>query len=264
MQLEHPELLEQEISRHPTLQELLPHQAEVMAKVGQLAAAAGAFVAAQMTALAKGTAGFFMLLFIMLLAMFHFLIDGQSILDAALRHTPLTSEDKSRLLGTFASVGRATVKGTLVIGILDGALAGLALWVAGIDGALFWAAVMTVLSVIPGIGTGLVWIPAVVFLAIDGRIAAAAGVMVWCGVIIGLVDNVVRPKLVGKDTKMPDLLILLTTLGGLAVFGIPGLLVGPIIGALFMTVWQRWGAATDEARGNAAVVAAPDGDEKAG
>ena len=118
---------------------------------------------------------------------------------------------------------------------------------AGIGGAVFWGAMMTVLSIIPGIGAALVWFPAVVFLALDGQVGAAVGVGLWCAIVVGTIDNILRPLLIGKDTEMPDLLVLLTTLGGLALFGAAGLLVGPIIGALYLTVWRLWGDAMDEA-----------------
>lgn len=238
--------LKKKIEEDPDLKRLLPYQDEIMAKAGQLAGKAGSMVASLIAAGAKGTAEFFLMLFVMLFGMFYFLTDGRAILDAVLRFTPLTAEDKDRLLKTFASVGGATLKGTVIIGIVQGGLAGLSFWVAGIQGAVFWGAVMTVLSIIPGIGTALVWVPAVIFLALDGQIGAAVGVGLWCAVVVGTIDNLLRPVLVGRETEMPDLLVMLTTLGGLALFGAAGIVVGPIIGALYVTVWQLWGSAMDE------------------
>ena len=145
------------------------------------------------------------------------------------------------------SVSRATLKGKLIIGIIQGSLAGLAFWVAGIEGVFFWSALMIVLSVVPTVGTALVWVPAVIFLALNGQIGAAVGVGLWCVLVIGTIDNVLTPRLIGKDTEMPDLLVLLTTLGGLAAFGFAGILIGPIIGALYVAVWKRWCSAFDEA-----------------
>jgi predicted PurR-regulated permease PerM len=114
---------------------------------------------------------------------------------------------------------------------------------------------MVVLSIVPGIGTALIWVPAVIFLILDGQIGAAVGIALWCGIVVGTADNLLRPLLIGKDTKMPDLLVMLTTLGGMALFGATGLFIGPIIGALFMTAWQLWGNAIDEVRGGAGVEA---------
>ncbi len=107
---------------------------------------------------------------------------------------------------------------------------------------------MAVLSTIPSIGTALIWVPAVAYLALNGQTGAAAGVAVWCALVVGTADNVLTPKLIGKDTEMPDLLVLLTTLGGLAAFGAAGILIGPVIGALFLATWQLWGGAVDDAR----------------
>ena len=247
--------LQAQLEQDPHLQELLPYQDQIMEKASELTSDVGSFVASELADSAKGTAEFFLMLFVMLYAMFFFLIDGRAILDEVLRFTPLSTDDKGRLLGTFASVGRATIKGTLVIGIVQGGLAGLAFWVAGIGGALFWGVVMGLLSVLPGIGAALVWVPAVVFLALDGRIGAAVGLGLWCAIVVGTADNFLRPVLIGRDTEMPDLLVLLTTLGGLALFGVSGLVIGPLIGALYVAVWKLWGSAIDEARREAVGVA---------
>jgi len=240
--------LQQQIEMDPTLKRLLPYQDQIVEKAGQLAGAAGTFVAQSTAAGAKITVQFMLLIFVMLYAMFYFLIDGRAFLNEVLRFTPLSAEDKTHILSTFSSVGRATLKGTLVIGVVQGSLGGLAFWVAGIKGVLFWSAVMAVMSIIPGVGTAVIWVPAVIYLGLNGQMGAAVGVGLWCAIVVGTIDNVLRPKLVGKDTEMPDLLVLLTTLGGLAMFGVSGLIIGPIIGALFTTVWKIWGKAIDEDR----------------
>jgi predicted PurR-regulated permease PerM len=145
------------------------------------------------------------------------------------------------VLQRFTSVTRATIKGTLVIGMIQGALAGLGFWVAGIDGAAFWGTVMVVLSIVPGIGAALVWVPAVIYLFVTGQTLAGVLLTAWCAAVVGTVDNVLRPALVGKDAKMPDLLILVGTLGGLFLFGPIGFIVGPIVCGLFLTVWDIYG-----------------------
>jgi predicted PurR-regulated permease PerM len=128
-----------------------------------------------------------------------------------------------------------------VIGVAQGALAGAAFAVAGIKGAAFWATVMAVLSILPGIGIALVWVPAAIYLMVIGKTAAGIGLAIWCGLVAGTVDNLLRPRLVGRDTEMPDLLILLATLGGLVLFGAVGIVVGPIVAALFLTIWEIYG-----------------------
>jgi len=178
----------------------------------------------------------------MLYALFFFLRDGRVILEKIFYYTPLDHEDEVRLLERFSSVTRATIKGTLVIGAVQGTLAGLGLWAAGIERAAFWGTVMMVLSVVPGIGSALVWLPAVIFLFIAGKTATAVLLLIWCAAGVSTIDNLLRPRLVGKDAQMPDLLILLGTLGGLFVFGPIGFIIGPLICGLFLTVWDIYGA----------------------
>jgi predicted PurR-regulated permease PerM len=125
--------------------------------------------------------------------------------------------------------------------MLQGALGGLALAVVGIPSAVFWGVIMTVLSILPGIGTALVWIPAAVILGASGHILKAVGLAVFCGLVVGSLDNVLRPALVGKDTQMHELMIFLSTLGGIMMFGVVGFIIGPIIAALFISVWEIYG-----------------------
>ena len=145
------------------------------------------------------------------------------------------------MLTQFASITRATIKGTVVIGIIQGALGGMAFRVAGIEGAALWGTIMTILSIIPGIGAPLVWVPFVIFLYVNGQYLTATLLLVWCGAVVTTIDNFLRPVLVGRDAQMPDLLILIGTLGGLFLFGPMGFIVGPIICGLFLTVWDIYG-----------------------
>jgi predicted PurR-regulated permease PerM len=113
--------------------------------------------------------------------------------------------------------------------------------VVGIPSAVFWGVIMVVLSILPGIGTALVWIPAAIFLGVAGHVAKAVGLVVFCGLVVGSLDNFLRPILVGKDTQMHELLIFFGTLGGIFMFGVVGFIIGPIISALFITAWDIYG-----------------------
>ena len=219
------------------------YSAQIVEKLGLVAGRVSTFLVQSLSAATKGTVGFLFQLFVMLYAMFFFLAGGRKALDKALSYVPLPEADKELMLDKFVSVARATLKGTLVVGIVQGGLAGLAFAVVGIQGATFWGTLMVVLSVIPGIGTALIWGPAVIYLFAVGKTAAAIGLAVWCALVVGTVDNFLRPKLVGADTQMPDLLILLSTFGGLSMFGAVGLVLGPIVAALFIAVWQIYGEA---------------------
>lgn len=241
VQLNEPDAFDALLSRIPFFDRLQPYQDHITAKVGELAGRMGTFLVGSVAAATKGTVTFLLQLFIMLYAMFFFLIDGNSILDRILYYMPLSPKEEDRMVEKFVSVATATLKGTLVIGIIQGGLAGIALFLAGIGGAAFWGTVMVVLSIVPGIGTALVWVPAVIYLVAGGHYGAGIALAVWCGAVVGTVDNVLRPRLVGKDTKMSDLLILLSTLGGIFLFGAVGFIIGPIVAALFITVWDIYG-----------------------
>lgn len=240
--LQEPRLLSDYLARLPGYEHLAPYREEILTKVGQIVEGLGSFVFQSLSAMTRGSLNFLFQLFLMVYAMYFFLVDEGSILRRILFYIPLTDEDESRLVERFVSVSRATLKGTLVIGVVQGVLGGLALAVAGVGGALFWGTVMTVLSIIPGVGTALVWIPAAIVLLAGGHVAAGIGLVLFCAVVVGSVDNFLRPRLVGRDVQMHDLLILFGTLGGLLLFGVVGFVIGPIIAALFVTVWDIYGA----------------------
>jgi len=231
------------IDQLPFSDTIRPYQEQIAQKVGELAASIGEFVVGHLAAITRGTVTFIFLLFVMLYAMFFFLKDGGRILKKILYYLPLSSRDENRMLERFVSVSRAVVKGTFLIGIVQGGLSGLSFAVVGLPAAAFWGTVMVVLSIIPGIGAALVWVPAGVYLLVTGHVGAAIGLILWNAIVVGTVDNLMRPWLVGRDTQMPDLLILLGTLGGIVLFGAAGVIIGPIVAALFITVWELYGEA---------------------
>ncbi|RON93290.1 AI-2E family transporter [Pseudomonas fluorescens] len=194
-------------------------------------------LASQAFSFGQGTFEFVVSFFIMLYLLFFFLRDGAELARKVRTAVPLEEGHKRRLQLKFNRVVRATVKGNLVVAVTQGALGGAIFWFLDIPSALLWAVLMGFLSLLPAVGAGIVWAPVAVYFLLSG--------MIWQGVVlglfgvfvIGLVDNVMRPILVGKDTKMPDYMILISTLGGLAVFGLNGFVIGPLIAALFMSSW---------------------------
>ncbi len=185
----------------------------------------------------RGTALFFLMLYLL----FFFLRDGAQLLEQVIGALPIGDARERRLFHKFAEVSRATIKGTIVIGLVQGLLGGLIFWILGIEAAALWGVVMAVLSLLPAVGAALVWVPAAALLIATGRVGEGLLLLVFGTVIISLADNVLRPILVGRDTQMPDYVVLVTTLGGLALFGLSGVVIGPIIGALFLTVWEMFG-----------------------
>jgi predicted PurR-regulated permease PerM len=225
----------------PFIEKIEPYRKQILSKTGEMVVIVSNFLIEKLRAIAFGTVNFLLMTALMLYTMFFFFVDGKKLLAKILYYLPLEDRDERLMLDKFTSVARATLKGTLVIGILQGGLAGLAFAVVGIPSAVFWSAIMTVLSIIPGIGTALVWIPATIFLAATGHGIKAVGLAVFCAVVVGSLDNILRPILVGKDTQMHELMILFGTLGGIIMFGIVGFIIGPIIAALFVTIWEIYG-----------------------
>jgi len=239
-QLDSPSDLARYLHRLPFYEYIEPYRGQILERLGEIASRISQFLVNGLSAATKGTVGFFFQFFIMLYAMYFFLVGGRATLERVTSHVPLPEKDVRMMLDKFVSVSRATIKGTLVVGIVQGGLAGIAFAVVGIHGAVFWATVMAVLSIIPAVGSGLVWVPAAIFLVVTDRVAAAVGLTVWCVLVVGSVDNLLRPLLVGRDTKMPDLLILLSTLGGLSLFGLVGFVIGPVVAALFLAAWDLY------------------------
>ena len=194
----------------------------------------------------QGTIEFVLNFFVMLYLLFFFLRDGKALAASAAEAMPLAPEHTRRILDQFAIVVRATVKGNIVVALVQGALGWLAFWFLGITGALLWGAVMAILSLLPAVGAGLVWGPVAIYLLATGSVLQGLGLVAWGVLVIGLVDNVLRPILVGRETRMPDWLVLATTLGGLAVFGLNGFVLGPVIAAVFIAAWRIFSEARRE------------------
>ena len=235
--------LDRLFERVPQLKFLQPYREQILPKLAELASEVGRLSVGLVTTAATQTATAVLMLFVVLYAMYFFLKDGKSALDKMLYYLPLPPQDETRMIERFMSVARATIKGTVIIGAAQGALGGIAFAVVGVGGAAVWGTLMALLSAIPGLGHALVWIPVTVYLALAGQWGGCIGLLIWCAGVVGSVDNFLRPWLVGKDTELPDIIILVSTLGGLILFGPLGFIVGPIVAALFVTVWDLYGVA---------------------
>ncbi|QVM94969.1 MULTISPECIES: AI-2E family transporter [Pseudomonas] len=195
------------------------------------------FFATQAFSFGQGTFDFLVSFGIMLYLLYFFLRDGAELVRKIRTAVPLAEQQKRRLQLKFNRVVRATVKGNLLVAVTQGALGGIIFWILDIPSALVWGVLMAFLSLLPAVGAGIVWAPVAVYFVATGAFWQGAVLAAFGVFVIGLVDNVLRPILVGKDTKMPDYLILVSTLGGLAVFGLNGFVIGPLIAALFMSSW---------------------------
>ncbi|MGW8194221.1 MAG: AI-2E family transporter [Desulforhopalus sp.] len=220
----------------PFSDKIEPYKNVITKRLAEITEKVGVILAGHLAALSAGAAVFFLHLFVMLYAQHFFLTRGPRLMRNLMSYGPLSEKENEKIIQTGLAISLATVKGTLVIGVIQGALGGFGFWVAGIGAAVFWGAVIAAMSIIPGIGSTLVWAPAVVYLLISGETVAGLGLLGWCAGVVGSIDNFLRPVIVGRDSDMSNLLVLLSTLGGIAFFGISGLVFGPLLAALFQTI----------------------------
>lgn len=198
----------------------------------------GGFLAGQAINLGQKTISFVVSLFVMLYLLFFLLRDGRELSTWVADAIPLAKGQQQAVASKFTVAIRSILKGTLVIALVQGTLGGLIFWVLGIHAPILWGAMMAVLSLLPVLGAGLVWAPAAIYLVITGAIWQGLVLFAYGVLVISLVDNILRPILIGHDTKIPDYVVLISTLGGIVVFGANGFLMGPLIASIFIALWS--------------------------
>lgn len=196
------------------------------------------FLASQVYSWGQNTFGFATSVAITLYLSFFLIRDGQQIVAQISRAMPLAAAHKAELYEKFATVIRATVKGNLLVAAIQGLLGGLAFWFFDVRGALLWGVLMAFLSILPAVGASLVWAPVALYFLFTGAVWQGLALSAYGVLVIGMIDNLLRPILVGKDTRLPDYVIMITTLGGMAVFGLNGFVIGPVIAAMGFAVWH--------------------------
>ena len=177
----------------------------------------------------------------MFFSLYYFLIDGHRIIKKAMYLSPLKDKYESELADKFSSMVSATLKGTIIVGTVQGVLGGIMFAIAGVQSFIIWAVVMIILSIIPAIGSGLVWAPVGIVMLLIGKTWQGIFILLFGSIVISFIDNLLRPKLVGNDVEMHPLLVFFATLGGLISFGIIGFVIGPVIMALFLALWEIYG-----------------------
>ncbi len=212
--------------------------ASLQARLSTAAVQGSQLIASRAVTIGQNTFEFVVSFGIMLYLLFFFLRDGGSLTRRIRSAIPLEEEHKRSLFAKFATVIRATVKGNIAVAAVQGALGGLIFWILGIQSPMLFGVLMAFLSLLPAVGAAIVWGPVAIYLAATGAMVPAIILVAFCVLVIGLVDNLLRPILVGKDTKMPDYLVLISTLGGIAIFGLNGFVIGPVIAALFLATWD--------------------------
>lgn len=207
-------------------------------RLSEFALVASRFLATEMLAIGQNAAGVFLNTALMLYLAFFLLRDGPKLIRLLIDALPLGDEREKLLLAKFAEVTRATVKGNLVVAVVQGSLGGIIFYLLDIPAPVLWGVVMACLSLLPAVGAALVWGPVAIYLYAVGQVWSATILLVYGATVIGLADNILRPLLVGRDTKLPDYIVLFSTLGGISLFGINGFVLGPLVAALFMVFWQ--------------------------
>lgn len=206
---------------------------------------ASRYLATKAFSFGQGTFQFLIGFFVMLYLLFFFIRDGRELVHKVRQAMPLSDGQKRRLFSKFTRVVRAAVKGNVIVALTQGALGGVIFAIFGISGALLWAVLMAFLSLLPAVGAGLIWGPVAIYFFMSGSVWQGIVLMLYGVLVIGLVDNILRPILVGKDTKMPDYIVLISTLGGLSLFGLNGFVIGPLVAALFISAWGLFTAGED-------------------
>jgi predicted PurR-regulated permease PerM len=207
-------------------------------------------IATEALSIGQNTFEFIISFAIMLYLLFFLLRDGAVLTAKINQAIPLSMEYKHHLLSKFTTVVRATVKGNIAVALAQGLLGGMIFYFLDIQGALLWGFVMAILSLLPAVGAGLIWAPVAVYFLFTGAIWQGIVLILFGVLVIGLVDNVLRPILVGKDTQIPDYVILISTLGGMVLFGLNGFVIGPVIAALFIATWDLFSIANENNRGS--------------
>ena len=203
-------------------------------------------IATNALAIGQNTFEFVVSFGLMLYLLFFMLRDGSDLSKTVRGSLPLAKRHTHFLLNKFTTVIRATIKGNIAVAAAQGLIGGLAFSFLGVQGALLWGALMAFLSLLPAVGAALIWVPVAIYFLAVGAIAKGLG-LIFVGVfVIGVVDNILRPVLVGKDTQMPDYIVLMSTVGGLSIFGINGFVIGPVIAALFMAAWDLFASSKSE------------------
>jgi predicted PurR-regulated permease PerM len=207
-------------------------------RAGELLSSSSQFLTTTLLGFGQNTLNFVVSFFIMLYVLFFLLRDGATLSRQVTAAVPLRTNQSQELLKQFAAVVRATVKGNVAVALIQGGLGGLAFWYLDVPGAVLWGAFMALLSLLPAIGAALVWGPVALYKMFTGDLASGIGLVVWGTVVIGLIDNVVRPILVGRETRLPDYVVLVATVGGIGLFGLNGFVIGPVIAAMFIACWS--------------------------
>jgi predicted PurR-regulated permease PerM len=215
-------------------------------KAAEIVRSIANYIFVNLKELTQNTLGLLVMLAIMLYTLFFFIRDGDKFLQSAIRIFPLGMGRERLLYERFILTVRSTLKVTLIIGGIQGILGGILFLITDIEGALIWGLLMILMAVVPVVGCTVIWAPAGIMMLINGYIWEGVLILVAGFLVISMIDNVLRPILIGKDVAMHPLLIFLSTLGGIVIFGFSGFVIGPIITSMLLAIWDMYDEFTKE------------------
>lgn len=228
------------VKNNPITDKLNINEQQVTGKLTEIAKTFTDYIFTAAKNLTQNSLTFLIMFIIMIYTLFFFLKDGEGMLKRLAHISPLGNKHELIMYQKFTSTARAAMKGTLIVGAIQGSLGALLFYVTGIEGALIWGIIMMMFSVVPGFGSYIVWLPAALIMFITGNMWQGIVIVAVGALLISTIDNFIRPILIGKDTQMHPLLILFSTLGGLLFFGISGFIIGPIITAFLTSLWEMY------------------------
>jgi predicted PurR-regulated permease PerM len=228
------------ITNHPYAHLFHVNKALLLAKTAEIARSVTNYIFVHLTALTQNTLGFLVKFAIMLYTLFFFIRDGDKFPGMAMRILPLGKGREKLLYDRFFVTARSTLKVTLIIGGIQGLLGGIVFFITGIEGALIWGLLMIIMAVVPVVGCSIIWGPAGILMLLTGHIWEGILILAFGVLVISTIDNLLRPILIGKDVEMHPLLIFLSTLGGIVLFGFSGFVIGPIIASMMLAIWEMY------------------------
>lgn len=212
----------------------------VAGRIAEMLKGLADFIIVHLTSITQNTLVFFVKFLIMLYSLFFFLKDGERLYQSFIRYNPLGSRRGRILYERFIATANAGIKATLIIGGIQGILGALIFYAVGIQGAVIWGIIMMFASVVPLVGSSIIWGPAGIIMLLAGHLWEGAAILAFGIVVIGLADNLLKPIIIGRGVQMHPLIVFFSTLGGLAIFGISGFVLGPVIASLFVVSWDMF------------------------
>ncbi len=212
----------------------------LMEKTAEVLRSVTNYIFVHLTTLTQNTLGFLVQFAIMFYALFFFVRDGEKFLRTAMRILPLGMGRERLLYNRFVATARSTLKVTLIIGGIQGVLGGTVFLITDIEGAVIWGLLMIIMAVVPVVGCSIIWGPAGILMLLSGKIWEGLLILAFGAFVISMVDNLLRPILIGKDVEMHPLLIFLSSLGGIVLFGFSGFVIGPIITSMLLAIWDMY------------------------